>query len=89
MEELFLPTLHTFENGNVFTGSYGALRFKITPKILPEGAKEPDLPQCSMKAEYWHGPFCYEKSEIEGERESPLSEAGKAAMRAFLLEQIR
>ena len=31
MEELFLPVLHSFENNNVFTGSYGALRFKIKP----------------------------------------------------------
>ena len=33
MEPLFLPTLHTFENDNIFTGSWGELRFKVTPSI--------------------------------------------------------
>ena len=28
MEDLFLPTLHTFENNNIFTGSWGELRFR-------------------------------------------------------------
>ena len=42
MEEIFLPVLHSFENNNVFTGSYGALRFKVTPAITmkkPEGGR--------------------------------------------------
>ncbi|MBQ3071692.1 MAG: hypothetical protein IJD20_00175 [Oscillospiraceae bacterium] len=89
MEGLFLPTLHTFENDNVFTGSFGELRFKVTPQIVNLTPKEVDFEKSSMKAEYWHGPFCYEKSEIEGEREFPLTEEGKAAMLAFLMEQTR
>ena len=40
MEELFLPVLHSFENNNVFTGSYGALRFKVTPAITMKNPKE-------------------------------------------------
>ena len=86
MEELFLPTLHTFENDNVFTGSYGALRFKITPQIVNLSPKEVDFEKSTMKAEYWHGPFCYEKSEIEGEQVFPLSDAGRQAMLSYLLE---
>ena len=86
MEELFLPTLHTFENDNVFTGSYGALRFKITPQIVNLSPNEVDFEKTTMKAEYWHGPFCYEKSEIEGEEVFPLSDAGRQAMLGFLLE---
>ena len=86
MEELFLPTLHTFENDNVFTGSYGALRFKITPQIVNLRPKEVDFEKSTMQAEYWHGPFCYEKSEIEGEEVFPLSDAGRQAMLGFLLE---
>lgn len=86
MAELFIPTLHTFENENIFTGSYGELRFKITPQVvmLP-GNKEVNFPESSMKAEYWHGQFCYEKSDIEEERIFPLSPEGREEMRIWLL----
>lgn len=88
MEELYLPTLHTFENGNVFTGSLGALRFKVTPNVVMRSAKEIDPEGSSMTAQYWHGPFCFEKSEIEGEKTFPMTEKGKAAMQAWLLVHI-
>jgi len=84
MEDLFLPTLHTFENNNVFTGSWDMLRFKITPSITMKTPKEVDMEASSMKAEYWHGLFCYEKSEIEAEQVFPLSEEGREAMRQWL-----
>ena len=89
MEELYLPTLHTFENDNIFTGSYGALRFKVTPQIVNLTPKEVDFEKSTMHVEFWHGPFCYEKSEIEGEQVFPLSEEGRAAMHAYLLEQVK
>ena len=84
MEDLFIPTLHTFENNNVFTGSWGMLRFKITPAITMKTPKEVDMEASSMKAEYWHGLFCYEKSEIEEERVFPLSEEGRDEMYCWL-----
>lgn len=79
-EDLFIPTLHTFENNNIFTGSWGALRYKVTPVIVMATPKEVDLEQSSMKAEYWHGPFCYEKSEIEAEQVFPMSPEGREDM---------
>lgn len=88
MEELFMPTLHTFENNNIFTGSLGLLRFKITPAITMKTPKEVDLEASSMKAEFWHGLFCYEKSEIEGEQVFPMSEEGRENMIAWLNEQL-
>ncbi len=88
MEPLFLPVLHSFENNNVFTGSFGALRFKITPAITMKTPKEVDMEASTMRCEYWHGPFCYEKSEMEGEQVFPLSEEGREAMRAWLTEKI-
>lgn len=88
MEPLFLPTLHTFENNNVFTGSYGSLRFRIEPSVMQISAHEIDNSKSSMKVEYWHGQFCYEKSEMEGEAVFPMSEEGREAMRRFLEEQI-
>lgn len=84
MEDLFIPTLHTFENNNVFTGSYGLLRFKITPTIVMKTPKEVDMEASSMKAEYWHGLYCYEKSEIEAVQEFPLSDDGRQVMYRWL-----
>lgn len=83
-EDLFIPTLHTFENNNVFTGSWGELRYKVTPQIVMATPKEVDLDQSSMKAEYWHGPFCYEKSEIEAEQVFPMSQEGREDMYSWL-----
>ena len=56
MEELFLPVLHSFENNNVFTGSYGALRFKVTPAITMKNPKEVDMEASSMPVSYTHLP---------------------------------
>lgn len=86
MDEIFLPTLHTFENGNVFTGSRGLLRFKITPDVIytTPAQKEVDMQASSIRCEYWHGIFCYEKSEIEDEKTFPMSEEGRESMRRWL-----
>ena len=84
MEEIFLPTLHSFVNGNVFTGSSGLLRFKASPVLVFTENKEVDAAASSVRVEYWHGLFCYEKSEIEGEESFPLSEDGRGQMRVWL-----
>ena len=87
-KDLFVPTLHTFENNNIFTGSWGMLRFKITPNVIMATPKEVDLEASSMKAEFWHGLFCYEKSEIEAKQEFPMTEEGRSAMKAWLEENV-
>lgn len=86
MEDLFLPTLHTFENDNIFTGSWGSLRFKITPNIVKKTPKEVDMEASSMHAELWHGIFCYEKSDMEAEETFPLSAEGREALYHWLKE---
>ena len=88
MAELFLPTLHTFAMKNIFTGSMGAFRFRVEPKVIMATPKEVDFEQSSIFVEYWHGPFCYEKSEIEGSETFPMTEEGRSAMHAWLTEQI-
>lgn len=88
MQELFIPTLRTFENDNVFTGSFGMLRYRIEPSITMLTSKEVNAEESSMKAEFWHGIFCYEKSEMEGQRVFPLSEEGRSEMLRWLQEQI-
>ena len=87
MAELFIPTLHTFAMKNIFTGSCGAFRFRIEPKVEMAG-KEVVFENSSIRAEFWHGPFCYEKSEMEGERVFPMSEEGRTAMKSWLEENV-
>lgn len=88
MEPLFLPTLHTFAMNNIFTGSYGLLRFRVVPNVIMRTPKEVDMEQSSIHVEYWHGLYCYEKSQMEGEATFPMSEEGREAMLAWLQEKI-
>ena len=60
------------------------LRFKITPSIVMKTPKEVDMEQSSMKAEVWHGPLCYEKSDIEADQVFPLSMEGRETMHRWL-----
>lgn len=84
MAEIYLPTLHTFAMKNPFTGSSGLFRFKITPNVVMATAKEVDFEQSSIKAEFWHGLFCYEKSTVEEEKVFPMTEDGRLEMKAWL-----
>ena len=88
MKELFIPTLHTFAMKNLFTGSYGSLRFRIKPEVVMATPKEVDFDQSTMFVEYWHGLYCYEKSEMEGSATFPLTEEGRAEMIRFLESNI-
>ena len=88
MEELFIPTLHTFAMKNLFTGSYGMLRFRIKPDTIMATPKEVDFDQSTMFVEYWHGLYCYEKSEMEGSETFPLSEEGRQNMLDWLKSKI-
>ena len=88
MKEVFIPTLHTFAMKNPFTGSCGMFRFKAVPTVVMKTPKEVDMEASSITAEYWHGLFCYEKSEIEGKETFPMSEDGRLAMKAWLEENI-
>ena len=87
MAELFIPTLHTFATNNIFTGSCGDFRFRAEPAVEKNG-KEVVFENSSITAEFWHGPFCYEKSEIEGKEIFPMSEEGRLAMKAWLESNI-
>ena len=88
MAELFLPTLHTFAMNNIFTGSWGLLRFRAVPKVIMRTPKEVDMDASSISVEYWHGIFCYEKSEMEGKETFPRTEAGREAMISWLKAHI-
>ena len=88
MAELFLPTLHTFAMNNIFTGSCGMLRFRAKPNVVMATPKEVDFEQSTIFCQYWHGPFCYEKSEMEGKETFPMTEEGRLAMKAWLEAQV-
>ena len=88
MAELFLPTLHTFAMNNAFTGSCGLFRFRVVPNVVMAPPKEGDFEQSSIHAEYWHGLYCYEKSQMEGEKTFPMSEEGRKQLLAWLESNI-
>lgn len=83
-----MPTLHTFAMNNIFTGSMGPFRFRAKPNVVMATAKEVDFDQSSIFVEYWHGPYCYEKSEMEGSDTFPMTEEGRLAMQAWLTSKI-
>ena len=88
MAEIFLPTLHTFAMNNIFTGSCGLFRFRAVPNGVMATPKEVDFAQSSIHVEYWHGLYCYEKSQMEGEETFPMSEEGRQQMLSWLESKI-
>ena len=82
--DIFIPTLHTFAMNNAFTGSHGLFRFKIKPNVVKKTPKEVDMEASTITAEFWHGEYCYEKSEMEGKADFPMTEEGRADMKAWL-----
>lgn len=88
MAELFIPTLHTFAMNNIFTGSLGVFRFRAKPNVVMATPKEVDFEQSNIFVEYWHGPFCYEKSEMEGSETFPMTDEGRQAMIDWLNSKI-
>lgn len=88
MNEIYLPTLHWFAMTNPFSGSCGEFRFVAKPDVVMATPKEVDFASSSIHCEYWHGLFCYEKSEMEGEKTFPMSEEGRAEMKCWLESHI-
>ena len=88
MEGLYVPTLHSFAMNNRFTGSLGLFRFRVEPRIEMATQKEVDFEKSTLQATYWHGLFCFEKSEMEGEAVFPLSEEGRQEMIRWLKSKI-
>ena len=88
MDKLFIPTLHSFAMNNIFTGSCGAFRFRAKPNVVMATAKEVDFQESTILAQYWHGPFCYEKSQMEGEMSFPMTEQGREDMKNWLESKI-
>lgn len=88
MAELFIPRLHAFAMDNIFTGSCGLFRFRAAPNVVMRTQKEVDFEKSTIDAEFWHGLYCYEKSEMEGKQTFPMTEEGRAQMKAWLESNI-
>ncbi len=88
MTELYIPTIHSFAMNNIFTGSCASFRFRVKPEVVKASQKEVDLQKSTLIAEFWHGPFCYEKSTMEGKEIFPMTEDGRAAMKKWLEAHI-
>lgn len=88
MEKIFVPTLHTFAMNNIFTGSNGLFRFRAVPQVVMLNPKEVNFDESTIFVEFWHGLFCYEKSEMEGQQTFPLTEEGREAMIKWLEANI-
>ena len=73
---------------NLFTGSYGMLRFRIKPDVIMATPKEVDFTQSTIFVEYWHGLYCYEKSEMEGSETFPMTEEGREQILQWLKSKI-
>lgn len=88
MADIFLPTLHWFAMKNLFTGSWGEFRFRAKPNVVMLDAKEVDFEHSTITCEFWHGPYCYELSTMEGEKTFPMSEEGKTDMKLWLESNV-
>ena len=76
MDELFLPVLSHFENGNFWTASGGRMRYRVDPEPGEE---------LQLAARVWEGPWSLADSPVEEETRFPLSEEGLEALRAWAL----
>ena len=88
MAEIYIPTLLTFANNNIFTGSCGNMRFRIAPNIVMATPKEVDMAASSMFVEIWRGEKCYDLSEMEQSQTFPMSEEGRTALLEWLEANI-
>ena len=74
MEEIFLPVLSHFKNGNFWTASGGRMQYKVVPG------------EELLTAEVWEGPWNHGDSPMEEQKEFPLSEEGLAELRVWLAD---
>ena len=79
MDELFLPVLSHFENGNFWTASAGALCCRVDP------VKEEDA-WTGLDAQVWEGPWSLADSRVEETRRFPLTGEGLEVLRAWLTD---
>ena len=78
-QELFLPVLSHFENGNFWTASGGRMRYRVDPV-----KGEEDHPP-TLTAQVWEGPWRLQDSTVEETKSFPMTEEGLEEVRAWAL----
>lgn len=74
MNEIFIPTMLFWENGNTWYGSKGEARFYIEPFTVETEGDAPD--EKRLKIELWRGPMTKDLSEILETTDFPMTEEG-------------
>lgn len=85
MNDIMIPTLLFWENGNDWYGSKGNARFYIKPVTRETEGNQPD--QQILEVELWRGPFEKALSEILETASFPMSDEGLAQTVAWLEER--
>lgn len=90
MDEILIPTLLFWENGNTWYGSKGNARFFIKPVKIEPSEDAPEVqPRTDLEIELWRGPLTKELSEIIATASFPLSEEGLVQTVGWLEERAR
>lgn len=85
MNDIMIPTMLFWENGNTWYGSKGNARFYIQPvrQEMPDDQRD----QWILEVELWRGPLEKALSEILDAASFPLSEEGLDQTVAWLEEK--
>ena len=88
MNDIFIPTMLFWENGNSWYGSKGLARFFIQPvKHEPPEEDPQGEAYTTLDAEVWKGPLTKALSEVLATASFPLSEEGLEQISAWLEDQ--
>ena len=88
MNDIFIPTMLFWENGNSWYGSKGLARFFIRPvKHEPPEEDPQGEAHTTLDAEVWRGPLTKSLSEVLATASCPLSEEGLEQISAWLEDQ--
>ena len=88
MNDILIPTMLFWENGNTWYGSKGQARFFIQPVKIEPPEDQPEGPaRTELHIELWRGPLTKELSEIIATAAFPLSEEGLVQTTDWLAER--
>jgi len=88
LNDILIPTMLFWENGNTWYGSKGNARFYIQPVKHEPPEDDPEgKTHTTLDAELWRGPLTKSLSEIIATASFPLSEEGLIQTTAWLEER--
>ena len=88
MNDILIPTMLFWENGNSWYGSKGLARFFIQPvKHEPPDDDPQSAAHTTLDIELWRGPLTKELSQVIAAASFPLSEEGLLQTTGWLEEQ--